>query len=82
MPDFAPIGTVLAHARLAELAPAVDQALRRALGPHYVVDRGDPCGRESGVACDRWPADGMMLWVRDYTPVVVEEADGRFALLS
>jgi hypothetical protein len=82
MPDFAPIGTVLAHARLAELAPAVDHALRRALGPHYVVDRTDPCGREAGVACDRWPSDGMMLWVRDYAPVVVEEADGRFTLLN
>ncbi|MCK6574537.1 hypothetical protein L6V77_25945 [Myxococcota bacterium] len=82
MPDFAPIGSVVAHARLAELAPAVDHALRRALGPHYVVDRTDPCGREPGVACDRWPSDGMMLWVRDYAPVVVEEADGRYSLLT
>jgi hypothetical protein len=73
---------VLAHARLAEVAPAVDHALRRALGPHYVVDRADPCGADPGVACDRWPRDGMMLWLRDIAPVVVSAPDGRFTLLN
>jgi hypothetical protein len=82
VPDYESVGTVVAHARVPELAPALDRALRGLLGADYVVDRSDPCGTESGIQCNRWPKDGRMLWARDYHPIVTRRSDGGYALVS
>jgi hypothetical protein len=82
VPDYEPVGTVVVHARVPELAPALDRALRGLLGADYVVDAYDPCGAEPGLQCARWPKDGRMLWSRDYHPIVSRRADGRYELLS
>lgn len=82
VPEYEPVGTIVAHRRLAELAPDVVTALQDILGPRFVIETHDPCGDEPGVACEAWPKDGMMVWARDYHPLPVRQRDGRLKLVS
>lgn len=81
IPDFAPLSAVLTHRMLEGFDPAIPAALGKLAGRRHRVEPYDPCGRDPGVACEHWPPDGMMIWMRDYQPIFVRRPDGRLKIV-
>ncbi len=73
MPDFAPLGEVVAHRYIESRAPKLVPALRQQLGRRFRLETWTPCPDGS---CD----DLKLSWMRDYTPTFVRRRDGDLAV--
>ena len=67
VPDYAPVGYVVSHARLRQHAPRMAEALDRHLGARHVVETRQPSSADM-------PDND--LWLRDHQPIYVRNANG------
>lgn len=76
VPEFAPVRAVHVHQLTRDFAPTYFQALAGTLGSRLAVSAAGLEGRNGGMT-DPW-----LLWLRDFRPMVVRDADGRLRMVT
>jgi len=75
IPDFAPLAAIVTHADLSDMAPQFPRLLDGLLGARHRVDRRVAWAHVI-LPGETNPADDTLVWLRDYQPLFVRDADG------
>ncbi len=78
IPDFAPLSGIVTHVLAGEVSRGMVERLRERLGSRLEARSIGFQGPRSGYGS----AGGNMVWIRDYSPAYVRQADGTTKVLS